>query len=269
MKQPAEPILIHPHLGPLGWIRRVVTEVWFSWNRHRCTQLGAAIAFYGIFSLLPLLILMTSVFGFILASWGGAEGLKFTISHLIAEGVSPQVAKTAVDALTATESARGQLGIIGVLMILLAASGAFVQLETAAQIVWDVHLPGQKLPFRRHVLGFLRNRLVSFLLVGGAALLVFLSLVVDVMLNTVAKETLEDLGTRWRLLELTMGFFAAGGIVTILFRWLPARPVPWRAALVGGWLTAGLWEAAKQGLTEYLTRVDYARAYPCLLYTSP
>ena len=248
----------------LGWTGRVIAEVWSGWHRHRCNQLGAAIAYYGLFSLIPLLLLMTSVFGYLLASREGASPFKDALRQLIADGASPQVAQIAMGALSATEAARSELGLIAIGFILLASSGAFVQLEVAVQVVWDVHIVDKPVPFRKQVLGFLRTRLASFLLIMGVALLVFLSLVVDVVLDALANDTLNGLRMDWQLLELAMGFFATGWIVTILYRWLPSREVPWRAALAGGWLTAGLWEAAKEGLSWFLRGKDYANAYPLL-----
>jgi membrane protein len=248
----------------LGWIGRVIAEIWSGWHRHRCTQLGAAISFYGIFSLVPLLLLMTSAFGYLLAFWPGAALFKESVSQLIADGTSLQVARIAMGALEATEAARGQLGLIALFLLLFAASGIFVHLEVAVQVVWDLHVVDRPIPFRQQVLRFLRTRLASFLLVAGVALLIFLSLVVDVVLDALAHETLNGLRVNWRLLELAMGFFASGWIVTILFRLLPARTVPWRAALIGGWLTAALWEIAKQALSSFLRGKDYANAYPIL-----
>jgi membrane protein len=248
----------------LGWIGRVIAEVWSGWHRHRCTQLGAAISFYGIFSLIPLLLLMTSAFGYLLAFWPGAAMFKDSVSQLIADGASPQVARITMGALTATEAARGQLGLIAVFLLLFAASGIFVHLEVAVQVVWDLHVVDKPFPFRVQVLRFLRTRLASFLLVAGVGLLIFLSLVVDIVLDALAHKALNGLRVNWRLLELAMGFFASGWIVTILFRLLPARKVPWRAALIGGWLTAALWEVAKQGLSSFLRGKDYANAYPIL-----
>ncbi len=249
--------------GAGRWLLRLVTEVWGGWARHRCTQLGAAIAFYGIFSILPLLILVTSIFGFVLASWAGAPSLRDSLFRLISDGVSPQLAKIALDALKATENARNSLGLVGAVGLLLAASGAFGMLEAALQVVWDLHLADSPLPLRIQVIRFIRTRLISFILVGAAALFVFLSLVLDVVLDAEAKAW-GGADRSLRVFELAFGFFLSGWIVSLLFRLLPIRRVPWRAALAGGWLTAALWEAAKQGLSAYLTRNDYTHAYPLL-----
>ena len=248
----------------VGWVGQVLVEVWAGWHRHRCNQLGAAIAYYGIFSMAPLLLLLASVFGYILAGWEGAASFKDSIDRLISEGVSPDVARVAISALNATEAARGELGLIAIAFLILAAMAAFAQLEMAVQVVWDAHIVDKPLPLRRQILNFLRTRLASFLLMGGVALLIFLSLVTSVALDLARKEMLSGMDVNWRLIELMLGLFATGWIVTILHRWLPSKPVPWRAALAGGWLTAVLWEIARQALTSYLTRKDYTNAYPLI-----
>jgi membrane protein len=248
----------------LLWLGRLVAEVWSSWHRHRCTQLGAALAFYGIFSFPPLLLLIASVFGYFLASWAGAAAFKDSLSGLISNALSPQVSRIAIDALSATEHARSSLGLIGLGTLLIAATGAFGNMESSMQVVWDTHLSGKPVPIRKHIIGFLRTRLVAFLLVCGVSLLVFFSLVVDVFLDAYRKDLLDGLRSDWRLAQIAMGFIASGLIVTLLYRWLPARKVPWRPALVGGWLTALLWEVAKQGLSAYVRRNDYGHAYPVL-----
>jgi membrane protein len=249
---------------PVQWLGLLIREVWGGWNRHRCTQLGAAIAFYSIFSLLPLLILLTSIFGFVLNSWAGAASFKLSLSGLIANAVSPQVAQIAIDALAATEAARQSLGILGGVTLLIAASGAFGMLENSLQVVWDLRVTTDPVPLQIQIIRFLRTRLVSFLLVAGVALLALISLVVDVTIDTAARKSGEDLAASWRLTELGLGFFASGLIVTLLFRWIPARRVPWRAALTGGWLTATLWEVGRQVLSAYLIQKRYASAYPIL-----
>jgi membrane protein len=251
-------------LRPLRWLGRLIREVLSGWQRHRCTQLGAAISFYSIFSLFPLLILLTSIFGFVLVSWAGAASFKLSLARLIADAVSPQVAQIAIDALTATEAARQSLGLLGAAMLLVAASGAFGMLENAMQVVWDLHISNEPVPLRVQVNRFLRTRLISFLLVAGVALLAVVSLAVDVTIDTMARKTGGSLEGNWRLAELGLGFFASGLIVTLLFRWIPMRRVPWRAALAGGWLTATLWELGRQGLSAYLIHTNYARAYPIL-----
>ena len=241
-----------------------VGEVYGGWTRHRCTQLSAAMAFYGIFSLVPVLLLMTSIFGYVLASWAGAPAFKESIARLIADAVSPQISHIATSALAATERARGQLGLVSIGALTLAATGAFGMLESSLQIVWDLHVEAEPLPFRIQVIRFVRTRLISFVLVVGAALIGIFAQVADIVFDAIARRTTTIVKGDWRWMEMGMGLVVSGLIVTLLFRWLPLRRVPWRAALVGGWLTAGLWELARQGLSAYLTRIDYAMAYPIL-----
>lgn len=251
-------------LGAARWTGRLVVEVYSGWVRHRCSQMGAAIAFYGIFSLLPLLLVIASMLGYLLAGWGGAPDFMLGLDRMISEALSPQVARIALEALEATLEARGSIGLIGIGALLLAAAGAFGMLENAVQVVWDMHLDTGPMPFRQQALRFLRSRLVSFLLVGGVSLLVFLSLVLDIFMNAFREQLIDELKTNWQVTQLALGFFASGLIVTLLNRWLPLRRVPWRAALAGGWLTAVLWELAKRGLSAYLRHNQYALAYPLI-----
>ncbi len=255
---------VHRLRSALLWLARLVGEVYSGWVRHRCTQLGAAIAFYGIFSLVPLLILLTSSFAFFLASWGGAASFKDSLFRIVSEGASPQIAQTVIAAIGATEQAKEGLGLVGAIMLIVAGTGAFGMLDNSLQVVWDLHVSTDPVPFRIQVIRFIRTRLVSFLLVVGVALLTFISLVTDIVLDTVARKTGEITPGNLRLAELGLGFFASGLIVTLLFRWIPMRRVPWVAAFTGGFLTALLWEWARQALSSYLTRKDYARAYPIL-----
>lgn len=247
-----------------AYLGGVARDVVAGWHRHRCNQQGAAIAFYAMFSFVPLLLLLTSGLGFALALWEGAALFKESLARLIAEATSPVVADLAIDAISATQDARGQLGIVGLAALLLAATGAFVQLETSVQVVWDLYVSPDPVPFRIQAMNFLRTRLASFLLVAGVGLVIFLSLVGEVLLDAITRQTAVTSNAVVRLIDHGGGLALAGIIVTVLFRWLPRRRVPWRAALAGGWLTACLWEVAKQLLSAYLTRRDYANAYPIL-----
>jgi membrane protein len=247
-----------------SYTRGIVTDVLSGWHRHRCSQLGAAIAFYAIFAFVPLLLILASVFGFVLALWEGSASFKDSLVRLISEAVSPQVGRLAAGALGATQDARGELGILGLGALFLSATGAFAQLETAVQVVWDTYVSPDPVPFRIQVRNFLRTRLVSFLLAVGVGMVVLFSLVGEVLLDALSENVRLTTNEVMQFLNLGGGFVAAAVFVTILYRWLPRRRVPWRAALTGGVMTAFLWEVAKNLLSAYLTRRDYTNAYPLL-----
>jgi membrane protein len=137
---------------------RKTTEEWI---QDKCPQLGAALAYYTIFSLAPLALVLLAVFGLIC---GGSEQAREKITDQLRYFVDPSGVKVFQDiAANASEPKGGILAAaLGIIIALLGASGVFGQLQDALNTIWGVKpKPGGG------IWGFLRARFLSFAMVGG------------------------------------------------------------------------------------------------------
>ena len=136
----------------------------------KCPTLGAALAYYTIFSLAPLMLLLLAVFGLI---YGNSEAAREKITHQLGYFVDQSTVEVTKDiAANAAKPSSGIIStIVGIVMALFGASGVFGQLQAALNTVWGVKAkPGSGIK------GFLRARFLSFGMVGGVCFLLLLSL---------------------------------------------------------------------------------------------
>jgi len=150
------------------------------WTEDKCPQLGASLAYYTLFSLVPLLIVVIAIAGLVFGQ-EAAEGQ-------IVQQLSGLVGEQSANALqTMIENARNQTKgvistIVGVIMLLAGASGVFGQLQDALNTIWGVApRPG------RGLWGTIRQRFLSYLAVLGTGFLLLVSLVISAALATLGK----------------------------------------------------------------------------------
>ena len=228
------------------------------WSRDKCPQLGAALAYYTIFSLAPLVLVLLGVFGFI---YGSNEQARQKILDQLSYLVDPSGVKVFQDiANSAAEPKAGILATaIGILIALFGASGIFGQLQDALNTIWAVKpKPGQG------IWGFIRARFLSFAMVGGVCFLLLVSLTVEGLLKGLHSH-LQSIFPGGHYLGLAIFYVFDLGIIVLLFamlfRYLPDAKIAWRDVWIGAALTAILFVIGKFLLSLYLGSGAAGSAY--------
>jgi len=228
------------------------------WSRDKCPQLGAALAYYTIFSLAPLVLVLLGVFGLI---YGSNEKARQKILDQLSYLVDPSGLKVFQDiANSAAEPKAGILATaIGILIALFGASGIFGQLQDALNTIWAVKpKPGQG------IWGFIRARFLSFSMVGGVCFLLLVSLTVEGLLKGL-HSYLQSIFPGGHYLGLAIFYVFDLGIIVLLFamlfRYLPDAKIAWRDVWTGAALTAILFVIGKFLLSLYLASGAAGSAY--------
>jgi membrane protein len=228
------------------------------WSRDKCPQLGAALAYYTIFSLAPLVLVLLGVFGLV---YGSNEQARQKILDQLSYFVDPSGVKVFQDiANSAAEPKAGVLATaIGILIALFGASGIFGQLQDALNTIWAVKPnPGQG------IWGFIRARFLSFAMVGGVCFLLLVSLTVEGLLKGL-HSYLESIIPGGHYLGLAVFYVFDLGIIVLLFamlfRYLPDAKIAWRDVWTGAALTAILFVIGKFLLSLYLGSGAAGSAY--------
>ncbi len=156
----------------------LLKQTFSEWLKDKAPQLGAALAYYTVFSLAPLVLLLLAIVGLLFHNDPAGAWKKIT------EQMSYFLDKSAVEvvqniAQKASQPNKGLLATtIGVVLALFGASGVFGQLQDALNTIWGVKAkPGAGLG------GFLRSRFLSFAMVGGVCFLLLVSLALESMLK--------------------------------------------------------------------------------------
>jgi len=243
---------------PLRKTYSLLKETVNFWLDANAPTMGAAIAYYTVFSIAPLLMIMVGVAGKIL----GATAAQGRLAGQIKTIVGPQAADALQTAISSTHLGGNSTTaiIVGAVVLLIGASGVFSEIQSALNIIWGV-LPKEG----RGIRGVIRDRLFSFLMVLIACLVLLASLV--------AAAVVAALGNYWiraGLPDDTAALEAANAgisllVVTTLFaliyKYLPDAVIGWRDVAAGAIATSALFVLGRYLLSLYLRRTTTASAF--------
>lgn len=213
----------------------------------KALRLAAAMAYYAVFSIGPLLVLMIGVAGLAL----GEEGVRSAVSgqarSLLGEGSA-----SLLESMMHSQNPGGSLlaTIIGGIALLFGASGVFGQLQDALNTIWEVQTrPGTGL------WGFIRARFLSMTMVLGLGFLLLVSMVLSTMIGAFAGFISNTIAfPEWAMWLVNEGASVAIGtlLFALIFKVLPDVKIQWRDVWVGALGTALLFAVGKMLLGLYL-----------------
>jgi len=235
----------------------LLKETWQEFQKDEAGQLGAALAYYAMFSIFPLLLLLIAGLGFVLRYWDAAIDVQQQILAAVARNLSPQLSTTLADILSGVKSQAGGATVIGVITLLIGASGVFQQLDYSFNKIWKVPKSTEPVGWVNTALNTVRNKLFSF----GMVLAVGFLLLVSMALSGVSQALLQgfqDLPVIGSVagfaLGLALSLLLNTLVFALLFKFLPDTVVYWRDGWLGAVATALVWELAKYILGWYIAR---------------
>jgi len=236
----------------------LLKQTFSEWLEDKAPQLGAALAYYTVFSLAPLILVLLAIVGLLFHNDPGAW-------NKLTEQMSAFLDKSAVDmvrniAQKASQPSKGVVAtVIGVLLALFGASGVFGQLQDALNSVWGVKAkPGGG------IWVFLRSRFLSFAMVGGICFLLLVSLTLESVLkgfshwvqSVMPGGIVVALAVYW-IFDLAVVIL----LFAIIFKYLPDAEIQWHDVWIGAAITAILFAIGKWALGLYLGSGSAASAY--------
>lgn len=215
--------------------------------------LAAALSYYFVISLFPLILLLLSISGLVLQD-GSAQGLIIRRVTEYLPGAEIVVAQT----INTVILARGPLGWFAALGLLWTALGMFSVIEEAINTAWGVTA-------RR---SFVRATLISLTMFGALSAMLLLSVAASSALRLVAVNpvvarlaSIPGGSWLWNAAGASVSIFGTAAGFILLYRLLPSTPVRWADVWPAGLLVAVLWEAGKWGFLWYLSLADYSSIY--------
>ncbi len=227
------------------------------WSNDKASRLAAALSYYTIFSIAPLLIIAIGVAGLIFGQEAASNQLFQELRGLIGD----QGAKALQ---TMVESANQKDGgiiatIIGLVTLLIGASGAFGELQDALNSIWGVQLkPGQGIK------GFLRSRFLSFSMVLVIGFMLLVTLVISTVMSGLGhylERILPIPAVALQILNFLISFSVTAMLFTLIYKVLPDVTVKWRDVWIGGVFTALLFSLGRFLMGLYLGRASVTSAY--------
>ncbi len=218
------------------------------WLAEKTMTLGAALAYYGVFSIGPILVLAVGVAGI----WFGPKAAQGALVHELEGTLGHPVAKALEETLANAHNTGSDSGatLVGLVMLLVGAAGVFGQLQDALNTIWKV-APKKN----RGVLGFIKDRFLSLSMVFGVAFLLLTSLVVSAFLSSTSSYVHLGVGTAfvWQAVNQVVSFLVITLLFAMIFKILPDADVAWQDVWIGAASTALLFSVGKFLLGLYLT----------------
>jgi len=253
---------VGPHSGsPLkpANLLALLKDTFADWNADRAPQLAAALAYYTIFSLAPLLIVVIAIAGLAF----GHEAAQNQIVGQLQGMVGTEGAKTLQDMIqNANKPSTGILAtIIGLVTLLLGAAGAFGQMKAALNIIWNV--PPSSEGGIKGIINNIKNQLLSLTIVLGIGFLLLTSLVLSAALAAVSNFVGDRLPLPfvWHVIDFAVSF----GIITLLFaaiyKVLPDAEIAWSDVWIGAAITSLLFVIGKLLIGLYIGHSSVASTY--------
>jgi membrane protein len=237
----------------------LLKQTFSEWLEDKVPQLGAALAYYTVFSLAPLVLLLLAIVGFIFHNDPAGAWGKMT------EQMSYFLDKNAIDVVQGIAQKASQPNksflatIIGILLALFGASGVFGQLQDALNTIWGVKAkPGAG------IAGFIRSRFLSFTMVAGVCFLLLVSLVLESVLKSFSHYVQAMFPGGIVIALVVYSIFDLAVVVLLfasIFKFLPDVKIQWRDVWIGAVMTAIFFAIGKWALGLYLGSGTAASAY--------
>jgi membrane protein len=236
----------------LALVKQTISEA----GDDKVPRLAAALSYYTLLSLSPLLVLTVAVVGLVF----GDQAARGQIAAQLQQVFGPEAGE-AIQTMVANakEPGSGVLGtIFGVVVLLFGASGVFGELQDSMNTIWEVApKPG------RGILGVVRDRFLSFTMVLGVAFMLLVSLVISAALSALGNWLSEFVGVEW--LWQGVNFIVSLGMITVLFALLfkvvPDVKIRWRDVWMGAAVTAALFTIGKFLIGLYVGKAGVASPY--------
>jgi len=235
----------------------LLKTTYHEWSEDKVGRLGAALAYYTVFSLAPLLVIAIAIASLLF----GEDAARGHVSKQLDQVIGTRVAGAVEEMIERTHaSGSGTLAtVISVVVLFFSATAVFGQLQDALNTIWGVQSRSD-----RGWLGTIKDRLATFVVVLGFGALLLVSLAASAtltVLNRLLPDALPGSALLWRGIELAVSLLLFTLLFAMVYKFLPDVRLAWRDVWVGAVFTAVLFSLGKFLIGYYLAYASPASAY--------
>ncbi len=236
-------------------LKQLFGQTFSEWNNHDATTMGAALAYYTVLSLAPLLIVAVSIAGMLYGQKAASGEIVNQVRDLVGAGGGEVIQSILANARS---PAKGTLAsAIGIITLLFGASGVFKALRDSLNRIWGVKQAG-----RLGIWATIRREFATFGMVLGIGFLLVMSLVISAFVTAVGKFLHGKVPVG---LLLGSNAMVSMVVITLLFaliyRLVPSTRIRWSDVWVGAAVTAVLFTIGKYLIGLYLSKASVGSAY--------
>jgi membrane protein len=234
----------------------LLKDIGSGWMEDKVPRLAAALAFYTILSAAPLLVIALAIVGLFLHQDQNVQNqLVDQLSSLVGEE-GGQAIQTMIEHASRPGSSIPAM-IVGIVVLLAGASGVFAELQDSLNTIWGVMpKPG------RGILGTIRDRFLSLVMVFGTGFLLLVSLVISTVLAALTRFVgLSGVGVVGQLVNFCVSLVVVTLLFAMIYKFLPDVKITWRDVWIGALATAVLFTIGKLLIGLYLGHASVGSAY--------
>ncbi|HEY0058997.1 MAG TPA: YihY/virulence factor BrkB family protein [Flavisolibacter sp.] len=245
------------HVTPKG-ILEVLKNAFKGFVEDKVPKLSGSLAYYTVFSLGPLLIMIIYLCSFFM----GREAIEGTIYNQINGFVGQEAALQIQDIIknVALEGKSGFAAIIGIITLLIGATTVFGDIQDSINSIW-----GLKAKPKSGIMKLLKDRLLSFGIIGSLGFLLIVSLGVSAVVDALGerlKNTFPDVTVVvFRIINLLLTLTITTGLFAVIFKVLPDAKIKWKDVLGGAIATSILFMIGKLLISLYISKSEVGSAY--------
>jgi len=221
-------------------------------------KLSASLAYYTIFSIAPLLILIISLAGLVWGHDAANNKLYPQIAHYVGSQAAMQIQEILKNLQLSGKS--GTAVIVGIITLLIGASSIFVEIQDSLNIIWRV-----KAKPKRGWLKLVQNRFLSFSLIISLGFLMLASLLVNLILKALSSWIINFMhaitSVLLNVINLGATFIIISVLFAIIFKFLPDVKIKWKDVRTGAFFTAALFMVGQYGINLYIQYAAKTSAY--------
>ncbi|MEO0059396.1 MAG: putative ribonuclease [Bacteroidota bacterium] len=229
-----------------------------SWNQKDPFRQSAIIAYYAIFSIPGLLVLIIAIAGYFFGADVVNNNLINQISTTIGRESALQIQEILLKSTAEKSTVWGS--IIGILVLLVGATGVFVELQKSLNLIWHVTIKPSN-----GIWMMLKSRLFSFGLILAIAFLLTVSLVITTVLvavsNYISFESSAIMMTVYEILNFIVSLIVISALFAMIFKILPDAKIEWKHVWLGSLVTGLLFTIGKTALSYYFGKAEPASVY--------
>ncbi len=234
----------------------LLVETATQWSAHRAPTFGAALAYYSIFSLGPLLVIAIAMAGWAFDDASARRAITAQLNDLVGHDGAEAIG--AMLAGAAEPQSNGLFAeAIGIATLLFAATGVVRQLKDAMNTIWEVGEDEQS-----GLWALARSYLLAVAIVASVGFLLCVSLLITAAVAALGSSAAMLVPeAALHVVVLAISFAVTSGVFALMFRWLPDTAVAWRDVWLGAVLAAILFEVGKLVIGLYIGKLGLASTY--------
>ncbi len=235
----------------------LIKDTFSAWGEDKAAQLAAALSYYAIFSLAPLLIVLIAIAGIFLGNQAAQNQIVIHIQGAIGKNGAEFIQNMIKNARNTNAGIVAT--VIGIITLLLGATGLFGQLQNTMNEIWDV-------PEREGggIMGMVKQRFMAFVMILGIGLIFLLTLGANAAVLAISKFAsglFPGISILWQIVNIVVSFAIITLVFALVFKVVPDVEIHWHDVWLGAFVTALLFSLGKYLIGLYLSNASVGSTY--------